>query len=84
LLPVTLATETRSPSMAEVVPPTSPSGSIHIELPGRAVISIESGVDTSLIWITYDFLRTFDFELELRRLVQAGGARPLGTGDGAN
>jgi transposase len=49
LLPVTLATETRIPSMAEVVPPAPPSGSIHIELPGRAVISIESGVDTSLI-----------------------------------
>jgi transposase len=49
LLPVTLATETRIPSMAEVVPPAPPSGSIHIALPGRAVISIESGVDTSLI-----------------------------------
>jgi transposase len=49
LLPVTLATETRIPSMAEVVRPAPPSGSIHIELPGRAVISIESGVDTSLI-----------------------------------
>jgi transposase len=49
LLPVTLATETRTPSMAELVPPASPSGSIHIELPGRAVISIERGVDSSLI-----------------------------------
>jgi transposase len=49
LLPVTLATETRIPSMAEVVPPAPPSGSIRIELPGRAVISIDSGVDTSLI-----------------------------------
>jgi transposase len=33
LLPVTLATERRIPSMAEVVPPAPPSGSIHIELP---------------------------------------------------
>jgi transposase len=49
LLPVTLATETRTTSMAEVVPSAPPLGSIHIELPGRAVISIESGVETSHI-----------------------------------
>ncbi len=48
LLPVTLVGGSK-PSMAEVIPPTAPSGSIHIELPGRAVISVESGVDTSLI-----------------------------------
>jgi transposase len=49
LLPVTLAAESNKPSKAEVVPPVPPSGSIHIELPGRAVISVESGVDTSLV-----------------------------------
>jgi transposase-like protein len=50
LLPVTLAAESKRPSKAEVVvPPVSPSGSIHIEVPGRAVISVESGVDTSLV-----------------------------------
>jgi transposase len=49
LLPVTLAAESSKPSKAEVVPPVPPSGSIHIELPGRAVISVESGVDTSLV-----------------------------------
>jgi transposase len=49
LLPVTLAAESNKPSKAEVISPTAPSGSIHIELPGRAVISVESGVDTSLV-----------------------------------
>jgi transposase len=49
LLPVRLAAESNRPSKAEVVPPVPPSGSIHIELPGRAVISVESGVDTSLV-----------------------------------
>jgi transposase len=49
LLPVTLAAESNRPSKAEDVPPVPPSGSIHIELPGRAVISVESGVDTSLL-----------------------------------
>jgi hypothetical protein len=33
----------KAPSMAEVVPPAPPTGSIHIELPGRAVISFKSG-----------------------------------------
>jgi transposase len=49
LLPVTLAAESNKPSKVEVISPTAPSGSIHIELPGRAVISVESGVDTSLV-----------------------------------
>jgi transposase len=49
LLPVTLASETHTASLAEVVPAAPPTGSIHIELPGRAVISIERGVDTSQI-----------------------------------
>ena len=48
LLPVTLAAGSK-PIKAEVISPTAPSGSIHIELPGRAVISVESGVDTSLV-----------------------------------
>ena len=49
LLPVMLAAESNKPSKAEVISPTAPSGSIHIELPGRAVISVESGVGTSLV-----------------------------------
>ena len=49
LLPVTLAAELNKPSRVDVVAPVPPSGSIHIELPGRAVVSVESGVDTSLV-----------------------------------
>lgn len=49
LLPVTLAAELNQPSRVDVVAPVPPSGSIHIELPGRAVVSVESGVDTSLV-----------------------------------
>jgi transposase len=48
LLPVTLAAGSK-PIKDEGFPPVPPSGSIHIELPGRAVISVESGVDTSLV-----------------------------------
>jgi hypothetical protein len=41
MLPMTLAAESNKPSKAEVAPRVPPSGSIHIELPGRAVISCE-------------------------------------------
>jgi transposase len=43
LLPVTIASE---------IAPDAPSlstGSIHIELPGRALVSVEHGVDTALV-----------------------------------
>ena len=33
----------------EVTPIATPSGSIHIELPGRALVSVESGVDPALV-----------------------------------
>jgi transposase len=56
LMPVRLAAETRTPSKAEVVP-SAPSGSIHIELPGRAVISIESGVDVAMVRAVIESLR---------------------------
>src|ERR1700747_3174336 len=49
LLPVRLAAESNKPSKAEVFPPVPPPGLIHIELPGRALVSVESGVDTSLV-----------------------------------
>jgi len=49
LLPVTLAAE-RSESIApELASAASSSGSIHIEFPCRAVVSIESGVEASLV-----------------------------------
>jgi transposase len=49
LLPVTLVTEPSSAIVPEITAPASPSGSIHIELPGHAVVNIESGVDTALV-----------------------------------
>jgi transposase len=48
LLPVSLAGGGK-PIKAEVISPTAPSGSIHIEPPGRAVISVESDVDSFLV-----------------------------------
>jgi transposase len=57
LLPVTLAAETCMPSKAEVLSPAPPSRSIHIELPGRAVISVESGVDVALVQAVIESLR---------------------------
>lgn len=49
LLPVTLAPEPSSAIVPEITAPASPSGSIHIELPGRALVNIESGVDAALV-----------------------------------
>jgi transposase len=57
LLPVALAAETCMPSKAEVLSPAPPSRSIHIELPGRAVISVESGVDVALVQAVIESLR---------------------------
>ena len=41
--------EPRSVMTSEVAPVVSPSGSIHIELPGRALVSMESGVDPEFV-----------------------------------
>jgi len=49
LLPVTVTAEPDSVMAPEVAPVAVPSGSIHIELPGRALISVESGVDPALV-----------------------------------
>ena len=49
LLPVTVTREPDSVMTPEVAPLTVPSGSIHIELPGRAMVSVESGVDPALL-----------------------------------
>jgi transposase len=57
LLPVTLAAEVHTLSKAEVGPSLPPSGSIHIELPGRAMISVESGVDVALVRAVIESLR---------------------------
>jgi transposase len=49
LLPVTLAAEDRAAMVPEVQLPSVPSGSINIELPGRALVSVEAGVDPALV-----------------------------------
>jgi transposase len=49
LLPVTVTTEPNSVTLSGIAPVTAGSGSIHIELPGRAVISVEAGVDPELV-----------------------------------
>jgi transposase len=45
LLPVTVMAE----PMSGTALAGAPAGSIHIELPGRAVISVEAGVDPELV-----------------------------------
>src|SRR5580698_3968310 len=49
LLPVTITAEPRNGTQPEVVPVTTPPSSIHIELPGRVLVSVESGVDPDLV-----------------------------------
>jgi transposase len=49
LLPVTLAAELNTAAESEVAPVATPSGSIHFELPSRALVSVESGVDPALV-----------------------------------
>ena len=51
LLPVTIASEPRSVAVTEIASgvPSSSTGSIHIELPGRALVSVEGSVDPELM-----------------------------------
>ena len=49
LLPVTVTAEANSVTLSGIAPAVARSGSIHIELPGRAVISVEAGVDPELV-----------------------------------
>jgi transposase-like protein len=56
LLPETLASKSGRRGRAEVVSSAPASGSTHIELPGRAVISVASGVDTSLVRAEHESL----------------------------
>jgi transposase len=49
LVPVTVASEPNSVRLSAMAPGVPSSGSIHIELPGRAVISVEAGVDPELV-----------------------------------
>ena len=49
LLPVTLAAEPDSRVTPEAAPSADCSGAIHIELPGRGLVTIENGVDPELV-----------------------------------
>ena len=49
LLPVTVTSEPDSMVTPEAVPAADCSGSIHIELPGRGLVTIENGVDPALV-----------------------------------
>lgn len=49
LLAVTVAAEPDSVIAPEALGFTASSGSIHIELPGRALVSVEAGVDATLV-----------------------------------
>lgn len=49
LLAVTVTAEPDSVMAPEAMPVAASSGSIHIELPGRALVSVESGVDPVLV-----------------------------------
>lgn len=60
LLPVTISAdaETRpAPADAAADALTSSGGAIHIELPGRAMISVESGADPALLRCVLESLR---------------------------
>ena len=49
LLPVTVTAEPRGVTAPEVAPAVTSHGSIHIELPGLALVSVESGIDPELV-----------------------------------
>ena len=49
LVPVSVTGEPSSVTLPGIAPVIASSGSIHIELPGRAVISVEAGVDPELV-----------------------------------
>jgi transposase len=52
LLPVTIAPDPKSVTVAKVIsgaPSSFPTGSIHIELPGGAVVRVEGSVDAELV-----------------------------------
>ncbi len=57
LIPVTVTGSSKSTNDAEQAPPVSCQGAIHIELEGRAVISVESGADPSLVRLILESLR---------------------------
>jgi transposase len=58
LLPVTVAAPTEAEIREPAAQPQSaPSGSIHIEFPGRAMLTVESGADPALLRSILESLR---------------------------
>jgi transposase len=60
LLPVTLTAPSETADARGHVDPkgqSAPDGSIHIEIPGKAVISVESGADLALLRSILECLR---------------------------
>ena len=60
LLPVTVSAPgvaTDTPDQVDAKGPPAAGGSIHIELPGRAMISVESGADPVLLRSIFESLR---------------------------
>jgi transposase len=49
LLPVMVTADLDSVMVPEAIPVVGSLGSIHIEFPGRALVSVESGVDPALV-----------------------------------
>jgi transposase len=57
LIPVTMTDASEPGSSTEQAPQGLCQGAIHIELEGRAVISVESGADPSLVRLILESLR---------------------------
>lgn len=56
LLPVTITTDLEEPDTAAEAQ-TSSAGAIHLELPGRAMLTIENGADPRLLRCVLESLR---------------------------
>lgn len=56
LIPVTMSSGDESATKCEEAARVSTAGSIHVELPGRAMISVESGADPLLVRVVIESL----------------------------
>ena len=57
LIPVTVSAACEAASDTGAMKQPTPGGAIHIEFPGRAMISVESGADSSLVRSILESLR---------------------------
>ncbi len=56
LIPVTVSSADESASKRDEAPRTSTAGAIHVEIPGRAMISVEHGADPLLVRLVFESL----------------------------